>query len=77
MAAVYVLKELAMNSPLFNVHIPAFIENIWEAIRDPSQIVREVAVEALRASLDVIATRDVTSRNFWYNKLWESSRNVK
>ena len=44
-AAVLILRELAANAPtVFNVHVPAFIDAIWPALRDPRLTVREAAV---------------------------------
>jgi FKBP12-rapamycin complex-associated protein len=35
-AAVLVLKEVAENAPTsFNVHVGAFLDRIWVALRDP------------------------------------------
>lgn len=51
-AAVLVLKELAINAPtLFYVHVPAFVDLIWSALRDPKLVIREGAIDALRGSL--------------------------
>lgn len=50
-AAVLVLQELAENAPaVFNVHVRAFIDAIWSALRDPKIHVREAAVSALQVS---------------------------
>lgn len=58
LAAVLILRELAQNTPtLFNVHVDAFIRDIWVALRDPKEEVREAAVEALRVCL-----RDIVKR---------------
>jgi FKBP12-rapamycin complex-associated protein len=44
-AAVLILRELARNAPtVFNVHVPAFIDAIWPALRDQSLTIREAAV---------------------------------
>ena len=44
-AAVLILRELARNAPtVFNVHVPAFIDAIWPALRDQSLVIREAAV---------------------------------
>lgn len=72
-AAVLVLKELAANSPvLFSPLIPAFFEHIWVAIQsDGKPIVREAAVEALRAVLVIISKRsdEELYRNQWFNRI--------
>jgi FKBP12-rapamycin complex-associated protein len=74
-AAVLVLKELAVNAPtLFNVHVRAVVDVISEPLTDQSQVIRDVAVEALRACLDVIAERD----NSWhYRKLYNDAMDVR
>lgn len=77
-AAVLVLKELAINAPtLFNVHIINFIDVIWVALNDTSLMIREAAVEALRACLDVIINREPSLRSQWYKKLWQETQKVK
>ena len=48
-AAALILRELAENAPaVFNVHVRAFIDAIWNGLRDPKQLVREASVAALR-----------------------------
>lgn len=47
-AAVLILREMAENAPaVFNVHVRAFIDAIWSALRDPKIHVRDAAVAAL------------------------------
>lgn len=49
LAGVLVLQELAMHAPaVFNVHVRAFIEVIWNPLRDPRLQIREAAVAALQ-----------------------------
>ena len=74
-AAVLILRELARNAPtVFNVHVPAFIDAIWPALRDPNVAVREAAVEALRECLVVVEQRETRYRVQWYYKLYEETR---
>ena len=48
-AAALILQQLAENAPaVFNVHVRAFIDAIWNGLRDPKQLVREASVAALR-----------------------------
>jgi len=63
-AAVLVLKELAINAPVyFSPLIEAFLEHIWVAIHsDGKPMVREAAVEALRAVLVIMAKRSDEAR---------------
>ncbi|CAN8288398.1 unnamed protein product [Cochlearia groenlandica] len=75
LAAVLILKEMAENaSTVFNVHIPQFVDLIWVALRDPRLLVRERAIEALRACLRVIETRETRWRVQWYYRLLEATQ---
>jgi FKBP12-rapamycin complex-associated protein len=50
-AAVLILREMAENAPaVFNVHVRAFIDAIWSALRDPKIHVRDAGVSALSVS---------------------------
>ncbi|PHT28188.1 Serine/threonine-protein kinase TOR [Capsicum baccatum] len=54
-ATVLILKEMAENaSTVFSVHMPEFMHAIWVALRDPTLVVREKAIEALHAWLRII-----------------------
>ncbi|GAB2218008.1 hypothetical protein Droror1_Dr00001223 [Drosera rotundifolia] len=75
LAAVLILKEMAENAPtVFNVHVPAFVESIWFALRDPALDVRERAAEALRACLCVIERRETRWRVQWYYHMFEATQ---
>ena len=72
-AAVLVLRELAENAPtVFNVHVPAFIDGVWVALRDPRLHVREAAVEAVRACLCVVEKRETRYRVQHYYRMFEA-----
>ncbi|EGC32838.1 protein kinase, atypical group [Dictyostelium purpureum] len=74
-AAVLVLKELAQNAPtLFYVHCSSFIDLIWVALKDPKVAIREGAVEALRACLDLISERESRLRLQWYQKIYDEAQ---
>lgn len=74
-AAVLILKEMAENAPtVFNVHVPDFVDAVWVALRDPSVVVRERAVEALRACLCVIEKRETRWRVQWYYRMFEATQ---
>ncbi|KAI4295808.1 hypothetical protein L6164_035812 [Bauhinia variegata] len=74
-AAVLILKEMAENaSTVFNVHVPEFVDAIWDALRDPALPVRERAVEALRACLRVIEKRETRWRVQWYYRMFEATQ---
>ncbi|PHT28667.1 hypothetical protein CQW23_31723 [Capsicum baccatum] len=46
-AAVLILKEMVENaSTVFNVHVAEFVDAIWVALRDPTLVFREKAIEA-------------------------------
>ncbi|GAB2292090.1 hypothetical protein Dimus_026338 [Dionaea muscipula] len=75
LAAVLILKEMAENAPtVFNVHVPAFVDSIWVALRDPALDVRERAVESLRACLRVIEKRETRWRVQWYYRMFEATQ---
>lgn len=64
---LFLLQEMAENAPtVFNVHVHDFGDAVWVALRDPSVVVRERAVEALRACLCVIEKRETRWRVQWY-----------
>lgn len=74
-AAVLILKEMAENAPtMFNVHVPEFVDAVWVALRDSKLQVRERAVEALRACLSVIETRETRWRVQWYYRMFEATQ---
>ncbi|EGG15157.1 protein kinase [Cavenderia fasciculata] len=74
-ASVLVLKELAQNAPtLFYVHAASFIDLIWVALKDVKLSIREGAVEALRACLELIAERESRLRLQWYQKIYDESQ---
>ncbi|XP_011030285.1 PREDICTED: serine/threonine-protein kinase TOR-like isoform X2 [Populus euphratica] len=74
-AAVLILKEVAENaSTVFNVHVPVFVDAIWVALRHPTLAIRERAVEALRACLQVIEKRETRWRVQWYYRMFEATQ---
>ncbi|GAM16986.1 hypothetical protein SAMD00019534_001610 [Acytostelium subglobosum LB1] len=74
-ASVLVLKELAQNAPtLFYVHAANFVDLIWGALRDSKLAIREGAVEALRACLELISERESRLRQQWYQKIYDESQ---
>ncbi|KAF2071336.1 hypothetical protein CYY_007349 [Polysphondylium violaceum] len=73
--AVLVLKELAQNAPtLFYVHASSFVDLIWVALKDPKLAIREGAVEALRACLELISERESRLRLQWYQKIYDEAQ---
>eukprot|EP00004_Rigifila_ramosa_P027283 TRINITY_DN882_c0_g1_i1.p1 TRINITY_DN882_c0_g1~~TRINITY_DN882_c0_g1_i1.p1 ORF type:complete len:2377 (-),score=590.06 TRINITY_DN882_c0_g1_i1:39-6899(-) len=74
-AAVLVLKELAENAPtLFYVHVSTFFDLMWVALRDAKLVIREGAVDALKACLHLIAERESAQRLSWYRKIFEEAQ---
>ncbi|PVD35573.1 hypothetical protein C0Q70_02536 [Pomacea canaliculata] len=76
-AAVLVLKELAVNTPTFFFqHVQQFFDCIFNAIRDGKLIIRESAVEALRAALVVTTQRETKAahRSLWYKQCFDKSQ---
>jgi len=75
LARVLVLKELAEAAPaVFNVHVKDFIVVIWTSIRDSKQHVREAAVAALQACLQLVEMRETRYRVQWYYRLFEETQ---
>jgi FKBP12-rapamycin complex-associated protein len=74
LAAVLVCKELAINAPtLFFMHVPAYVKAIWAGILDVKQLIREAAIESLRACLGIIAQRDIGVRNKLFSVVFEEA----
>jgi FKBP12-rapamycin complex-associated protein len=74
LAAVLVCKELAINAPtLFFMHVPAYVKAIWAGILDVKQLIREAAIESLRACLGVIAQREPAVSNKLFAIIFEEA----
>jgi FKBP12-rapamycin complex-associated protein len=70
LAAVLVLKELAVATPTFFFQqVQQFFDVIFNAVRDPKPNIREGAVKALRHALIVTAQREKTLTQTHYYKL--------
>lgn len=71
-AAVFVLKELAINAPtIMYSYVAQFFNLIWVSLRDSKLIIRESAAEALSAFLDIVQKRESSSKHQWYKRLVE------
>ncbi|CAG5108662.1 Similar to Mtor: Serine/threonine-protein kinase mTOR (Rattus norvegicus), partial [Cotesia congregata] len=74
-AAVLVLRELAVSMPTyFFQQVTQFFDLIFNAVRDPKAVIREGAVEALRAALVVTAQRETTKqmlKSQWYKQCYD------
>lgn len=70
LAAVLVLKELAVATPTFFFQqVQQFFDVIFNAVRDPKPNIREGAVKALRHALIVTAQREKTQTQTHHYKL--------
>lgn len=72
---VLVLRELAVSAPTFFFQqVQPFFDNIFYAVWDPKQAIREGAVSALRACLILTTQRETKEmqKPQWY-KVWHST----
>lgn len=66
-----VLKEFATALPTyFYQQVSQFFDNIFIAIQDPKQAIREAAIEALRAALVITAQRENAKDNQRGSSSW-------
>lgn len=76
-----VLRELAQTMPTyFFQQVEQFFELIFNAIHDPKPVIREGAIEALRAALVVTAQRESTKQlqhTQWYKFSFEQANKLK
>ncbi|XP_046989267.1 serine/threonine-protein kinase mTOR isoform X1 [Schistocerca americana] len=77
LAAVLVLRELAVSMPTyFFQQVQQFFDLIFNAIRDSKAVIREGAVEALRAALVVTTQRETakqTQKPLWYKQCYDEA----
>ncbi|XP_048736860.2 serine/threonine-protein kinase mTOR-like [Ostrea edulis] len=76
LAAVLVLKELAVNTPTFFFQqVQQFFDCIFNAVRDPKPNIREGAVAALRGALAVTSQREskATQKAQWYKQCYDEA----
>ncbi|KAL1936471.1 hypothetical protein VTP01DRAFT_605 [Rhizomucor pusillus] len=74
LAAVLVLRELAINAPtLIYAYVHRILDFIWVALRDPRQIIRENAADCLSQCLEIVQQRETPMRKTWYNKIWQEA----
>ncbi|XP_053307789.1 serine/threonine-protein kinase mTOR isoform X5 [Spea bombifrons] len=75
-AAVLVLRELAVSAPTFFFQqVQPFFDNIFYAVWDPKQAIREGAVAALRACLILTTQREPKElqKPLWYRQTFEEA----
>ncbi|KAK2504284.1 hypothetical protein MC885_005935, partial [Smutsia gigantea] len=78
-AAVLVLRELAISVPTFFFQqVQPFFDNIFVAVWDPKQAIREGAVAALRACLILTTQREPKEmqKPQWYRRLREEMEEI-
>ncbi len=71
---VLVLRELAISVPTFFFQqVQPFFDNIFVAVWDPKQAIREGAVAALRACLILTTQREPKEmqKPQWYRVRWQ------
>ncbi|KAF4530221.1 hypothetical protein B566_EDAN017958, partial [Ephemera danica] len=77
MGKVLVLRELAVSMPTyFYQQVQQFFDLIFNAVRDPKAMIREGAVEALRAALVVTAQRETAKqaqKPLWYKQCYDEA----
>ncbi|KAI7861526.1 armadillo-type protein [Spinellus fusiger] len=75
LAAVLVLRELAVNAPtLIYAYVPRILDLIWVALRDSRQLIREHAADCLSQCLDIVQQRETPMRKTWYTRIWEEAQ---
>ncbi len=80
-AAVLVLREIAFSMPTFFFqNVSHFFGVIFAAVNDPSQQLREAAVNAVRAALVLVAQRETTKtrqsrsqHQSWYTSIYKET----
>ena len=71
LAAVYLIRELAKNSPtLIYGFIPQILELVWNALRDPKEAIRRTAAESVSACFEVMVARDPQFRTQSFAKVY-------
>ncbi|ORZ13215.1 armadillo-type protein [Absidia repens] len=72
LAAVLVLRELAINAPtLIYAYVPRILDLVWLALRDSRPIIRENAADCLSQCLEIVQQRETPLRRTWYTRIWE------
>ncbi|XP_039269325.2 serine/threonine-protein kinase mTOR-like [Styela clava] len=78
-SAVLILRELAINAPtIFYLQIQPFFDDIFNVARDPKPSIREGAVAALRAALQLTVhreTKDPQQKPYWYKQTFDEAMN--
>ena len=70
LAAVLIIREMAKNSPtLVYGFIPQIFDVIWNGLKDPRDLIRKIAAEAVSACFEVMAARDSNFAEHWFKKV--------
>lgn len=71
LAALLVLRELAESVPtMMGQYLESVLELLWEALRDPHELNREHAIEALRQCIGLIGKRVPQARADLYSLIY-------
>lgn len=63
---------LAERAPaLYYIHVAAFFDAVWIALRDAKLHIRVAAVDALRSTLLLVKTKETRMKATWYKQLLE------
>ncbi|EXJ80982.1 FKBP12-rapamycin complex-associated protein [Capronia epimyces CBS 606.96] len=74
LAAVLLIREMAKNSPtLVYGFIPQIFELIWNALRDPKDLIRRTGAEAVSACFGVMVARDPQFQAHWFQKIYSKA----
>ncbi|EXJ58070.1 FKBP12-rapamycin complex-associated protein [Cladophialophora yegresii CBS 114405] len=74
LAAVLLIRELAKNSPtLVYGFIPQIFDLVWNALRDPKDLIRRVAAQSVSACFGVMVARDAQFQNHWFAKIYSKT----
>ncbi|KAI9303923.1 armadillo-type protein [Cunninghamella echinulata] len=72
LAAVLMLRELAVNAPtLIYAYVPRILDLVWLALRDSRSLIRENAADCLSQCLEIVQQRETKQRDQWYDRIWE------
>ena len=72
LASVLLIRELAKNSPtLVYGFVGQVFKEIWVVLKDPRELIRKVAAEAVSACFEVTAARDPQFRKQWFTTIYD------
>ena len=72
LASVLLIRELAKNSPtLVYGFVGQVFKEIWVVLKDPRELIRKVAAEAVSACFEITAARDPQFRKQWFTTIYD------